>query len=103
MESFVSSSDLTSEQMVVAHSFNPKLDPGDVALILRKDGGPEIHHNLPHLATTGELVGGPGGEAAGIILALALTHILTHDEQALTAAMRTVAMLLEDGKVSLLQ
>jgi hypothetical protein len=99
----VSSSGTVSEELVVAHSFNAKLEPGDVALILRKEGGPEIHHNLPHLAATGELVGGPGGEAAGIILALALTHVMTHDEKALMAAMRTVATLLEGGKVSLLQ
>jgi hypothetical protein len=89
--------------LVIAHSFAPDLKEGDVALILRADGEPEIFHNIPSLAATGVLTGGKLAGAAGVMMSLAFIEIMAGDEQAFTAAMRRVTMQLEGGTLSLVQ
>lgn len=90
-----------NENLVLAHKFSSELKEGDVALVLRADGPPEIHHNVPSLVETGQLVGGPDGNSGGIMLALGLMNILGEDHAALSAAMVRVSGLLEGGTLRL--
>lgn len=90
-----------NENLTLSHHFNSELKEGDVALVLRKDGTPEIHHNIPSLVESGQLVGGPEGNSSGVILALSLLNILGNDHAALTAAMVRVTGQLEGGSLRL--
>ncbi len=90
-----------NENMPISHHFNSELKEGDVALIFRADGEPEIHHNIASLVTTGELVGGPAGNSSSIFLALSLLNVMSHDQPAMAAAMVRVAGLLDGGTLRL--
>lgn len=91
--------EITNDNEELEVRFDPNLKPGDVALILPKEGEPFITHHIESLHETGQLVGGQN--SAGIMMALALVNVVAHDEAAFAAAMRRVAMLLNNGKLSL--
>lgn len=50
------------------------LKPGEVALVLRPDGGVQIAHNVASVRETGLIKGGPTG--AGFLMALALVELM---------------------------
>jgi hypothetical protein len=84
----------------IKHNFHVDLQPGDVALVLRYKGEPEIHHNIASLAETGVL---QSEHAAEMIMGLSMVNIVSFDEPAFIAAMTRVTMLLESGKLRLVQ